>query len=326
MFNKISNDSKVPNSYIYTSHTGSEYIFLEGAWYNADTMLEIPSSKNYKMNESALNQIEQTNKHSTLKIGQKYAINENQYVYIGRGRMTLDGMLLTESRNSQVVTVMEAEGEGNSIPTGYIYTSSKGKKYFKKDGKWLNQQTKQPVNTSAALSLERAAQDKIKKYNETAVVKIGQEWISNDNKKYRYAGDNRWISEAGKMLPATFGKSLVDYFEAEEAKKNPPADDSVPPPSGSSEPPVPPAPPYGNPPPVPPAPRSEPPAAGDGSDSLPKDVDALAEIIKNHPKKRKIQILLTRGDKLSLMAADILLSNQDDEAKKILKSLNNEEN
>lgn len=310
MFNKISNDSKVPNSYIYTSHTGSEYIFLEGAWFNADTMVEIHSSKNYKMNESALRQIAQQNQHSTLQIGQKYTINENNYVYVGRGRMTLDGMLLTESRNSQVVTLMEAQDL--QIPSGYIYTSGKGKKYFKKGSNWYSSDTKAKVNTSAAMSLERAAQEQIKKHNETSTVKIGQEWTSSKGKTYRYAGEGRWVSDDGKMLPPSMGQQLVQKLESEQgepednAQPTPEPEQSAEPASEPKE-----------------EPKEKPTQEPRGESDK---VTELAEIIKSHPNAKKIRVLLGRGDEVSLLAADILLAGKESDAIEILKSLNKEEN
>lgn len=329
MFNKISQDSKVPNSYIYTSHTGSEYIFLEGTWYNADTLVEIPSSKNHKMNESALRQIAQQNQHSTLQIGNKYVMNENQYVYVGRGRMTLNGLHLTESRNSQVVTIMEA-AEDVQVPTGYIYTSGKGKKYFKKGTKWFSSETKQPLNDSAALTVERAAQQKITKHNESSDLKIGQAWTSGKGVTYHYTGENRWISADGKMLPVSTGEKLVQKFDnkKEEEPTEAPAPEAQPEPEAAPkqepkrEEPAPQA---------APEPKEEPkaePKPAEDSNSLPTDVDGLAAAIKNQPekKRRKIQVLLGRADPLSLLAADIVLAGREEEIKAILKSLNSEGN
>lgn len=307
MFNKISNYTKVPNGYIYTSHTGSEYIFLEGAWYNAQSMVEIDSSKNYKMEESALRQINEQNEQSTLQIGKTYIINESEYVYVGKNRVTQAGTVLNES--SSILELMEAEEE--PVPEGYIYASGKGKQYLKKNGKWISSETKKEVNQSVARSIESAAQRAISKFNQQSPLKIGAVWTSAQGKVYKYVGGNRWMTEDGKMLPQTTGKTITDRMtksdeeEQEEQSTEQSSEEPVQPVQSEPEPTK------------PESPKSDEPAG---------DLESLAEKIKNHPQRRRLTVLITRGGEIPLLAADIILSGKDKDAQEILKSLNNEEN
>lgn len=323
MFNKICNENKVPNSYIYTSHTGSEYIFLEGMWINCQTMVEVHRSKNHKMEESALRQIAEHNQNSTLKIGKQYTLNESHYTFVGNGKVTLNGNLLSESMGNNIIPLMEA---AESVPNGYVYTSDKGKSYYKLNGNWFSSETKKPINSSASQGLERAAARKVQAHNESNAVKIGQEWTSKKGKTYKYAGDDRWISDDGRMLPANIAKSVTSKFNAKDNdEKVSPEDEKIDSaeqkddsePKGDEKPVEAPV----------EAPKEEP-KAPDAPESTPEDKElaSLAEKIKAHPERRRLTILLTRGDVTSLLAADIILSGSQKEATAFLKSLNNEEN
>lgn len=322
MLKQIGNDKQVPNSYVYTSHKGSDYIFLEGVWYNCDNMLPIDSSKNFKMNQSALRQIAESNESSTLKIGNKYLINESEYVYVGRGKVTKDGYLLHESINSTIVSLMEADSESSSvdIPDGYVLTSGKGKTYIKRNGTWYSTETKKPVNSGVVAPIERAAQKAISDHNATAAVKIGDEWKSKSGTTYKYVGGNRFVGDNGKLLPQDTARNVLQHLwqkaDEERAQSEEPEQsqdtgtDNASSTDTSSQ---------GAPQGTPPSPKSEP--QNTGTDPL----QGLADKIKANPKAGKIVVLLSRGDPLSLMAADILLNGQQSEAAQILNSLNNED-
>lgn len=316
MFNKICDETKVPNSYIYTSHTGSEYIFMEGTWINCKTMLAVPSSKNHKMEKSALLQIAEQNKSSTLKIGTQYTLNEGNYTFIGSGKITLNGNVLNESMSASMISLMEA---AESVPDGFTYVSSKGKRYIKKAGRWLNTLTMQPINTSAAQSLERSAAQRIQEHNKENVVKIGQEWKSSKGKTYKYVGDDHWMGADGKMLPSNVAKQVTAKFNAKaQDQKVSPDDEKI----DKAEEEVPNE--------VQTPSKSEPkatssPQSSEGSDEG-DELSALAEKIKANPERVRITVLLNRGDDISLLAADILLSGEQKKYAELLKTLNNEEN
>jgi hypothetical protein len=323
MLKQIGNENQVPNSYVYTSHKGSDYIFLEGVWYNCDNMLPVDSSKNFKMNQSALRQIAETNHSSTLKIGNKYLINESEYVYVGRGKVTKDGYLLHESINSTIVSLMEADSDSQEssteVPDGYSITSGKNKTYIKRNGTWYSTETKKPVNQGIVAPIERAAKAAIDKHNETAAVKIGDEWKSKSGVTYKYVGGNRFIGDNGKLLPQDTARNVLQHLwqkadeeRAQNEEEPEQSQDTGTDTSGSTDTSTPPQS-------TPPSPTSEP------QDTSTDPLKGLADKIKANPKAGKIVVLLSRGDPLSLMAADILLNGQQSEAAQILNSLNNED-
>ncbi|AQW88733.1 putative structural protein [Erwinia phage pEa_SNUABM_50] len=331
MIKYLGNDNKVPNNYVYTSHTGSEYIFLEGLWYNCKNMTIIDPSKNYKMNKAAAQQISEQNISSTLKIGQKYIVNESEYVYVGRNKVTKNDSLLHESINNNIISLMEADNAGgqppsnpaagSSAPDGYVYTSNKGKSYVKRGGKWYDTSTKKPINSSAVPSLERAAANKIAQHDASSPVKIGQEFKAKSGKTYRYVGGNRFMSDDGKLLPDSTARQVLANLNnnANNGQGSSSSQGQGQPPASNS----------GGQPPVPP---SNPPSSGSGAGNTggnpPRGggndpLQSLADEIKSSPDAPRIVVLLSRGDALSLLAADILLSGQKKEAAQILNSLNN---
>ncbi|EBS4516806.1 hypothetical protein DQT32_05260 [Salmonella enterica subsp. enterica serovar Braenderup] len=325
MLKQIGNDNNIPNSYVYTSHKGSEYIFLEGIWYNCENMMPVDSSKNFKMNQSALRQISESNTNSTLKIGNKYLINESEYVYVGRGKVTKDGYLLHESINSTIVSLMEADDDSSEdtsteVPNGYILTSGKGKTYIKRNGTWYSTETKKPVNSGVVAPIERAAKAAIDKHNEKAAVKIGDEWKSKSGVTYKYVGGNRFVGDNGKMLPQDTAKNVLQHLwqksdeeRAQNEEEPEQSQDSGTNDTGSTDT-------SSQPQGTPPSPKPQEQSTGSGD-----PLQSLADKIKSHPKGGKIAVLLSRGDPLSLMAADILLNGQQSEAAQILNSLNNED-
>lgn len=290
MINFFGTNKVVPNGYIYTSYKGAEYIFLEGIWFNHQNMKMIDPNKIQRMNEAATKQILENKSNMNRKI------------------------------------IKEADGDGANVvvPDGYTITSKAGIPYYKKNGQWISSQTKKPMNSSAANSIERAAQAKIVNFNKDAPIKIGEKWTSNKGKEYTYVGDDRFISSDGKLVPKSSAKQILDKLmqdrkldtDSTEDPENK-TDQQDAPPAQTDE-----VPPQDVPPSTPsteekPKPQDEP--AQDGQDS---SIESLANEIKSNPKARKITVLLTRGDKVSILAADLILAGKEQDAVKILKALN----
>jgi len=326
MFKSLGNSNSIPNNYVYTSHRGTEYMYLDGSWMNCETMQVVENKHNFKMNQSAKAQIAEHNENNSLQIGGKYGINESTYTYVGRNNFTINGNLLSESMNTKVQQLVEADasdenpdaGSSSDVPNGYVYSSNSGKKYFKKNGQWFSVETKKPINSSSAVPLERAAQAQIAKFNSESPIKIGQEWKSKKGITYKYAGGNRWISDSGKMLPASTAEALNQQLSSTSSDDEAPADQGSNDSSGSQD--------QGqdqssdtNPPSGNPAGGN----SGDNSNSGGDPLQGLANEIKSNPYARKIIVLLSRGDEVSLLAADILLSGSEKKAVEILNSLNN---
>ena len=236
-----------------------------------------------------------------------------------------------ETSQGDEVPPESSSSSSTEVPNGYVYQSGKGKSYYKKNGQWYSSETKKPINSSSAKPLERAAQASIEKHNASASVKIGDTFTSKKGITYKYVGGDRFISDQGKLLPKDTARTVLDnlWKQADERKAQGQNDQSTeqnsdeqnsgeptPPESSSTD--------------APPAQDNTSDAgnAGNGSESTEDANDplkGLAQQIKSNPEARRIIVLLSRGDALSLMAADILLSGQQKEVAQILKSLNNEE-
>lgn len=320
MLNYFGNTNLVPNGYVYTSHTGSKYVFLEGLWFNNSSMTMIDPNKYSNMYVSAQKQINEHNARSNMKIGQIYISEGKELTFIGEGKFTLNGNVIAES-----VKIMEAS-TSSGAPDGYVYTSGKGKQYYKKGGEWHIAGTKSKVNASAARPLEQAAMKKIAEHNDSSDLKIGEStWTSGKGKVYTYVGDDRFIGPDGKMLPRSMADKVKDELSAKKADHEEEnseikdkVDDTVDSDSTAT-----------------PEDRKEEEKAdqqqavddhdakedehGDGEDKI----KSIADKIKTNPNARKITVLLTRADKMSLIAADILLSGDVDKVKQILQTLNN---
>ena len=288
----------------------------------------------------------------------------------GEESSTVQEPAAQETQKQPAAQAEPTESAGN-VPNGFAITSKAGVKYVKRAGQWISSQTKKALNSSAAQSVERAAETKIQKHNAESPVKIGDTWTSSKDKEYTYVGDNRFISSDGKMVPASSAQKIMDKLvsnaktqEPENAEQEASASEDVPglvvgkskikdkagktfvyqggntfinPDDGSA---LPDDIANGN------IERFKQAQAGKASTSaadqgepqaspLPTspeststgetgsgDLESLAKQIKEHPASRKIQVLLTRGDKVSILAADILLSGIDKDAVKILKALN----
>lgn len=213
------------------------------------------------------------------------------------------------------------QNSGSSdVPNGYVYTSNKGNSYYKKNGQWFNSNTKKPINSSSVQMLERSAKAQIDKHNSTSPIKIGSEFKSKSGITYKYAGGNRFISDDGKLLPIATAQKVIDNLSSktDDSTEQEPQDASVDNQTDTPNTDVPntetPAPTQNN--------NSGTPPANDQNTN---GLEGLANQIKSNPQAPRIIVLLTRGDDLSLLAADILLSGQQKEVAQILNSLNNEE-
>ncbi|EON7637243.1 hypothetical protein ABV23_RS01955 [Escherichia coli] len=476
----------VPNGYIYTSHTGAKYVFLEGMWFNDSNMMMVDPQKYPNMYACARQQIvEHNNKSNTaFKIGENYLHNGKECTFIGESRFhSDDGTILSESEvitelmgdeqrvyqvsketlqkewstlkfyilpphaqdisipagivvqgykfipnshrfvelksgrpvspemtrklseeglriarqlstNNKLIPLKSVLIQGNvrsewngkefcdndgnvvvseqgskaifqaysqfvkanpedfpsltgastgeeqrfgsvpkpekvteaedepavGVPDGYRFTSGKNKTYAKQRGAWFDVETKKQLNSGAAQSIERAAQQAILKHNESGAMKIGTKVTSKKGKEYVYVGGDRFIGPDGKMIPKSAAQAILDRFESSKSENEPKPNDAPqeepkaqeePKPEAQAEPKEEPK---EEPKPEPtPEPEVE---QGNG-------MEALASQIKSSPYAKKITVLLTRGDKVSLLAADILLAGNKDEVVQILKSLNN---
>lgn len=225
-------------------------------------------------------------------------------------------------RSEQPSPVTEADESSSTesasiteIPDGYLITSRAGVQYIRKNGQWISSQTKKPMNSSAAMSIDRAAKAKIDKFNETADVKIGDKWKSSKGIEYTYVGDDRFISSKGKLAPKSSAQGILDKMRAAKEPEETEvqqdtvqdtvqdgsngASDEVEVQDTTTQ-------------------STEEPVQGEEG----SDLESLARQIKAHPKARKITVLMTRGDKVSLLAADLILAGKEQDAIKILKALN----
>lgn len=211
------------------------------------------------------------------------------------------------SKPEEKQTMSEAEGDSNKVPNGIRITSGKGKTYQKQDGQWFDVETKKALNSSAAKIVEQAAERKIEIHNsDPSNIKIGSTVTSKSGKTYTYVGHDRFLSDDGKLMPKSAAQTIIDRHKQENSSgqgDTQPEPESQPQDQSQNNP--------------EPKPQDAPKSDGDNS------LESLASKIKASPFAPKIKVLLTRGDKVSLMAADILLSGQRDDAVQILKSLNN---
>lgn len=246
------------------------------------------------------------------------------------------------------------------VPNGFAVQSNSGKKYYKRDGKWFNYETHKELNSSAAKLVERNAAQTIAAYNQQYSGKripIGQEYTSKMGNVYTWNG-NQFYDAKGKALPTAVADVVVNKVKQElgisdkpqDAPQDEPQDSStdstdnsdstVNGNDGST----------GEPTPAPeaePAPSdeddikfdepsdapkeepkaepkaSEPVNAKQDSESEDDFLKRLAGAINQNPNKPRIAVLLGRNDPVALLAADILLNNQQEEARKIIMSLKN---
>ena len=110
MDNFFSTDSTVvPNLYVYTSHTGAKYVFVEGLWFNDSNMLMVDPQKYPSLYACARQQIVEHNlsTNNTYKIGQTYIQEGIECTFLGENRFnSAKGLILTES---EIITELMAD-------------------------------------------------------------------------------------------------------------------------------------------------------------------------------------------------------------------------
>lgn len=321
----------VPNGYTYVSGKGNSFQKIGESWINCQTGTLVESYKVPKLETAAKYQIDEYNSYLHVKIGSLYESKNTFYEYLGNNRFSLNGNVLSESVSSSILSgLMEDDAAPDvEIPLGYTYTTPKNRSYVKKPKGWLSLASDNYLNQSAVAGLEDAAKRSIQKHNETEATPIGYVWVSNKKIPYTYVGNNTFVGKNGRVVPAHVAeqilnknKRLHDEKKQREELNKVSDDGSVdlqPDAFGDEIKKEPKVEPKSEVPPQEPKPDSQ--STSTSTDSA-GSLEELANIIKSHPYKRKIAILLSRGDDVSLLAADILLSNKTKEAVEILNSLN----
>lgn len=291
----------IPEQYVYTSHKNNEYIFSSGKWYSTSGK-EVEAHKQSKVTESAIKQIKMKNNDSVLKIGQHYSLNENEYTYIGDGKFTLDNKLLSESDSNSVLSgFLKEDDDSVVIPDYFIYTAKSGNRFMKKGDTWINLQTKKPVNSSNVNTIVQASTRFIENFNNSNPVKIGTKYTSNKGKDYFFNG-TAFVSPEGKSIPASAAEKILSNLAQKSASaEEPDVQPERPEQSRKDD-----------------APEQ---VNTDSTQESSTGLDGLAERIKSNPKRSKIITLLGRGDKISVLAAEILLDAKEQEAIKIINDL-----
>ena len=383
----------VPNNYIYTSYKGNEYMYIDGSWMNCKTLVMVESTHNFKLKQAALKQINEHNSSTELLIGNRYIINESAYTYVGRGKFTLNGTLLSENDNTNVLNLVEASVD-NDIPVGYRYTSKSGKEYEKREDGWYNISSGKKINASSVPMLERSVINQMKDSPEpsstesseedtkTDEIPVGTKYTSRSGQEYEKREDGWYNTSSGKKISASsvpmlersakkqleqtqdtedsstesseedtksdeipvgtkytskrgneyekredgwynvetgkkINASSVPMLERsykEQQKKDAQEDSSTESSEQDEQ--------SQDKPEEAPKPQEDTTSSEQGTDT---GIEALANEIKNNKFARRIVVLLGRGDPLSLLAADIMLSGKENEVKQQLNSLNNKE-
>lgn len=312
MLNEFKSGVTVPNGYVYTSKTGARYVFLECMWFNESNMMLVDPQKYGNMYLSAVAQINEYNSSSNeYKIGNTYNKDNKTCVFLGESRfITENGTIINEDDENT-----------NQVPNGIRITSKNGNVYQKKDGQWFNIETKKALNSSAAQGAERSAQKMIQIHNSNEDnIKIGSTVTSKSNKTYTYLGGDRFMDAGGRLLPKSTAQALIQKHKDEKSsgkeedeQKTGSSDDTSTDTTDDTN----------------TTDNTNSPddtSGGTGetdNQSSDNPIQELADKINASPYARKIKVLLTRADKVSLLAADIFLSGKREEVTQFIKSLNN---
>lgn len=200
-----------------------------------------------------------------------------------------------------------------NIPYGYIIKSRKGNSYIKTPNGWITDG--KPANPGIIKNLEAAAERNIEKYNDSPdnLVKIGQEYKSNNGKIYFYNGTNFMSADGKKKLTGGAQESAMRKLQQQASTVTSSEDepivgdenngtDVIEPKTNDVE----------------SSTDEQPESSNDSVSTTGKSLQELAEVISNHPQKRKLITLISRGDKVSLIAADIILAGKTADAIKQL--------
>lgn len=225
MLNLFGNSTLVPNGYVYTSHTGSKYIFLEGLWFNNSSMNMVDPTTYSNMYISAQKQIVEHNTKSKIKIGETYLKEGKNQVFIGEGRYTVDGLLV----ESQFSNFKKADPNKIEIPNrfkegDYIYN--------KKEKTWYNGGEK-VTDHQFAKDLNSDAIKRITQYNSSDDFPVNST-VSYDGKLLTWNGNN-WVDDSGKIYGDKFSAKVDEYIQdnpdsgSDSSEQDAPAGDEQPP-------------------------------------------------------------------------------------------------
>lgn len=227
------------------------------------------------------------------------------------------------------------------VPVGYVFTTDRNTEFYKSTEGWKNQLTDKIVTDKMEERLEMAATEEIKKYNdEHPEGKIGDAYTDTDGVVYYYTGDD-FVSREGVSLDPELSDKALRYI----AKQNKPSTQKAQKQVSDQKPNV------GK---VAPKDKGEnkvlpkqPSPAPEKSETKPtprnvakktptktptqpvtdkvvdigvsEELNKLVGAIKQHPQRSKIKALLQKGDEVSLLAADIIMSGKNDEAKMLIQ-------
>ena len=228
------------------------------------------------------------------------------------------------------------------VPVGYVFTTDRNTEFYKSTEGWKNQLTDKMVTDKMEERLEMAATEEIKKYNaEHPEGKIGDAYTDTDGVAYYYTGDDFVSREGVSLDPELSDKALrsiakqnkpsTQKAQKQKKKKKPNVGKVAPKDKGENK--VPPK----QPSPAPeksetkPTPRNvakktptKTPPTQTATDKVvdigvSEELNKLVGAIKQHPQRSKIKALLQKGDEVSLLAADIIMSGKNDEAKMLIQ-------
>lgn len=196
-----------------------------------------------------------------------------------------------------------------TIPLKYNYQGKKLNYIHMGDGNWIIKQTGKEVDPMHVPGLETNAEKRIMEYNARNLVKIGEQ-ASINNIIYTFNGTD-FVDKDGN---APFSGSQTEKIKqriqdasGEKADDNSEETDST----GSDD-------------------KSTNSKDTNSSESKNKPesnkessaLQGYADMIKDHPKRARLITLIGRGDPVSLLAVDIILSGKEKEAEEIIKNMN----
>ena len=240
-----------------------------------------------------------------------------------------------------LVAHMLFESDVFFVPVGYVFTTDRNTEFYKSTEGWKNQLTDKMVADKMEERLEMAATEEIKKYNaEHPEGKIGDAYTDTDGVAYYYTGDDFVSREGVSLDPELSDKALrsiakqnkpsTQKAQKQVSDQKPNVSKVAPKDKGENK--VPPK----QPSPAPeksetkPTPRNvakKTPTKTPTQTATDKVVDIgvseelnkLVGAIKQHPQRSKIKALLQKGDEVSLLAADIIMSGKNDEVKMLIQ-------
>lgn len=187
-----------------------------------------------------------------------------------------------------------------TIPLKYNYQGKKLNYIHIGEGDWVVEQTGEPVDPKYVPMLETNAEKRIHSFNARNQVKIGDE-VEVNHIVYTYNGTSFVDKEGNTPFDAAQAERIKQRMQnkaggnADESTN----DDSTEEKNDEK-----------------PEPKND-----KGSDKQDSALQDTADIIKNHPKRARLITLIGRGDPISLLAVDIILSGKEKDAEQIIKNM-----